>query len=89
MRLVGGSATNASDGGVGVLGGKSGGVAAEGTAKTGVRVASAAGLNGARPRRSSPVPTKAETQAMGLPVRAEMSSILNVPRVHENRENQR
>ena len=43
MRPVGGSATEASDGGVGALGGKSGGVAPEDTAKTGVRVASAAG----------------------------------------------
>ena len=61
MRPVGGSATEAFDGGVGALGGKSGGVAPEGTAKTGVRVASAAGQNGARPRRLLPVPTKAET----------------------------
>ena len=43
MRPVGGSATEASDGGVGALGGVSGGVAPGGTAKTGVRVASAAG----------------------------------------------
>ena len=37
---------------------------------------SAAGQNGARPRRSSPVPTKAETQATNLLVGAESLSIL-------------
>ena len=60
MRPVGGSATEASDGGVGAHGGKSGGVAPEGTVKTGVKVASAAGQHGARPRPSSPVPTTRE-----------------------------
>ena len=57
MRPVGGSATEASDGGVGARGGKSGGVAPESTARTGVKVALATGQSGARPRRSSPVPT--------------------------------
>ena len=47
MRPVGGSATEAPDGGVGARGGNSGGVAPAGTAKTGVKVASAAGQNGA------------------------------------------
>ena len=42
MRPVGGSATEASDGGVGGRGSNSGGVAPKGTAKTGVEVASAA-----------------------------------------------
>ena len=42
MRPVGGSAAEASDGGVGARGGKSGGVAPDGTAKTGVKAASAA-----------------------------------------------
>ena len=42
MRPVGGSATEASDGGIGARGSKSGGVAQESTAKTEVRVASAA-----------------------------------------------
>ena len=58
MRPVGGSATEASDSGVGARGGDSGGVTPEGTARTGVKVASAAGHNGVRSRRSSPVPTK-------------------------------
>ena len=66
MRPVGGSAAEASDGGVGVRGGKSGGVAPESTMKTGVKVAAAASQNGARPRRSSPVPTEAETRATHL-----------------------
>ena len=43
MRTVGGSAAEASDGGVGARGDKSGGVAPEGTARTGVKTASAAG----------------------------------------------
>ena len=71
MRPVGGSATETSDGGVGARGGKSGGVISEATAKTWVRVTSVAGQNGARPRRSSPVPTKAETRATNLTMGAE------------------
>ena len=43
IRTVGSSATEASDGGVGTRGGKSGGVAPESTAKTGVKAASVAG----------------------------------------------
>ena len=57
MRPVVGSATEASDGGVGARGGKSDGVVPEGTAKTGGNVVSAAGENGAGPRGSSPVPS--------------------------------
>ena len=70
IRPVGGSATEASGGGVGARGGKSDGVASKGTAKTGVKVASAASPNAARSWRSSPVPTKAETRATNLPVGA-------------------
>ena len=76
MQPVGGSATEPSDGGVGARGGDSGAVARKGTAKTGVKAASAAGQKGARLRRSSPVPTKAETRATNPPVGAERSSIL-------------
>ena len=88
MRPVGGSATEASDGGVGARGVKSGGVAQKGTAKNGVRVASAAGQNGARTRRSSPAPTKAETPLpTDLPVGAERSSILiRVPCAQKSRK---
>ena len=76
MRPVGSSATDAPDGGAGARGDKSGEVAPEGTAKTGSKLASAAGQTGVRPRRSSPVPTKAEIRAKNLPVGAERSSIL-------------
>ena len=38
-------------------------------------MASVAGQSGARPRRSSPVPTKAETQTTNIPMGAEKSSI--------------
>ena len=76
MRPVGGSSTEAPDGGVGARGGNSGGVTPEDTASTGVKVASAAGQNGARLRRSSSIPTKEETRATNLPVGAERSSFL-------------
>ena len=62
MQPVGSSAPEASGWGVGARGGNSGGVAPKGTAKIGVKVTSAAGHSGARPRRSSPVPTKVETR---------------------------
>ena len=76
MQPVGGSTTETSDGGVRARGGNFGGVAPKGTPNIGVKVTWAAGQDGARPRRSSPVPTKEETRPTNLPVGAERSSIL-------------
>ena len=47
----------------------------QGTAETGVKVASVAGKNDAQPRRSLPVSTKTETRVIISRVVAESSSI--------------
>ena len=62
MQPVGSSAPEASGWGVGARGGNPGGVAPKGTAKIGVKVGSAAGHSGARPRRSPTVRTKVKTR---------------------------
>ena len=81
VRPEGGSATGAFEMSVGAVGGNAGGLTPKDTAKTGVHAASAAGKNGARPRRGI---TSKQAHEQQISQKGRQSSC--VARVRENRE---